>query len=129
MHDIKYIRENGEVFDAAMQRRGLDPQSKIILEIDASVRAVQTELQDMQAARNAESKRIGELKKAGEDAQAVMDSVASMKEKMSELEEIQRVKVNSLNTHLAGLPNIMADDVPDGADGRRSIMRLVRRWA
>ena len=34
MHDIKEIRDNPEMFDSSLMRRGLEPQSKIILQLD-----------------------------------------------------------------------------------------------
>ena len=34
MHDIKEIRDNPEMFDSSLIRRGLEPQSKIILQLD-----------------------------------------------------------------------------------------------
>ena len=116
MHDIKYIRDNAGDFDKAMARRGLGVQSAAILKLDGQRRAVQTELQELQAKRNEESKKIGELKKAGEDAQGAMDAVAAIKEQMGALEEEERELAQGLNDVLAGLPNILADDVPDGAD-------------
>lgn len=116
MHDIKYIRENPDAFDAAMQRRGKGAQSSSLLKLDEERRAIQTELQELQAKRNEESKKIGEIKKSGGDAQAQMDAVAAMKDDMAALEERERTVASSLDQHLAGLPNIMAEDVPDGAD-------------
>jgi len=95
MHDIKYIRENGEAFNDAMARRGLQSQSYEILQIDEARRDVQTQLQELQAARNAESKKIGQLKAAGEDASAVMEAVGAMKAKMAELEEEERTLASS----------------------------------
>lgn len=126
MHDIKYIRENGEAFDAAMERRGLGAMSSVIIDMDQARRDVQTKLQELQAARNAESKKIGEIKKAGGDAQGAMDAVAAIKAEMGALEEKERVLAHGLNEHLAGLPNIMADDVPDGADEDENVE--VRTW-
>ncbi len=116
MHDIKYIRENAVDFDKAMKRRGQEPQSDALLSLDQERRDVQTQLQELQAKRNEESKKIGEIKKSGGDAQSIMDSVAAMKAEMSELEERERNLAENLKQHLAGLPNIMADDVPDGED-------------
>ena len=116
MHDIKFIRENPEAFDEAMARRGKQAQSSSLLKLDTERREVQTELQQLQQERNEASKKIGEIKKAGGDAQEAMDAVAALKDKMGELEERERTIANSLNQHLAGLPNIMAEDVPDGAD-------------
>jgi seryl-tRNA synthetase len=34
MHDIKWIRENPEAFDAGLKRRGLEPQSAALLALD-----------------------------------------------------------------------------------------------
>ena len=121
MHDIKYIRDNPADFDAAMARRGLESQSPALLKLDEERRAVQTELQDVQAARNEKSKKIGEIKREGGDAQAIMDEVAGLKDKMSALEERERTLGESLNQHLAGLPNIMAEDVPDGEDEEQNV--------
>lgn len=126
MHDLKMIRDNPEDFDKAMARRGFEAQSPAILALDEERRSVQTELQELQAKRNEESKKIGEIKKSGGDAQEAMDAVAALKTQMGELEEKERTVANSLNQHLAGLPNIMADDVPDGADEDENVE--MRNW-
>ena len=121
MHDIRYIRENPQDFDCAMTRRGLGAQSADILTLDEERRAIQTELQNVQAARNEKSKSIGAIKKSGGDADAIMAEVGALKTQMAELEERERTKAESLNQHLAGLPNIMAADVPDGADESENV--------
>ncbi len=116
MHDLRAIRENPAAFDAAMKRRKLEPQSPAILKLDEERRAVQTELQRLQAARNDKSKQIGEVKKSGGDAQALMDEVSALKNQMTDLEEKERTIGESLNLHLSSLPNILFDEVPDGKD-------------
>ena len=68
MHDIRFIREHPEAFDAAMARRGLDPMASDILEMDSRRRALQGQIQDMQSRRNVASKEIGMRKGKGEDA-------------------------------------------------------------
>lgn len=116
MHDIKFIRDNAKAFDAAMARRKLEPQSPDILKMDEERRAVQTELQKIQAERNAKSQKIGEIKKSGGDAQSVMDEVAAMKTRMTELEEKERTLGEALTLQLSSLPNILSDETPDGKD-------------
>ncbi len=116
MHDLRAIRENPAAFDAAMKRRKLEPQSADILKMDEERRAIQTELQKLQAERNEKSKAIGEIKKTGGDAQAAMDHVAAIKNNMTDLEEKERTVAESLNQHLASLPNILFDEVADGKD-------------
>ena len=87
MFDIRAIRENPENFDKALARRSLEPQSPALLQLDEERRAIQTELQGLQAERNEKSKKIGEIKREGGDAQAIMDEVAALKNRMAALEE------------------------------------------
>lgn len=116
MHDIKAIRDNPEAFDAAMKRRKLSAQTPDILRLDGERRAVQTQLQELQAQRNAESHKIGEIKKAKGDATEQMKLVNALKDKMTELEDGERELADQLHRVLAGLPNVMAAEVPDGKD-------------
>lgn len=126
MHDIKFVRENPEKFDKAMKRRGLGAQSSTILELDEKHRSVMTELQTIQAERNDKSKMIGQIKREGGDADAVMAEVASLKDKMAQLEDVDRAMFAELSQIMAALPNIMADDVPDGADEDENVE--IRTW-
>ncbi len=52
MHDIKYIRENPELFDANLNKRGVEASSKEILFIDNERRKLQTLIQEKQKSRN-----------------------------------------------------------------------------
>ncbi|MBB4210337.1 seryl-tRNA synthetase [Rhodothalassium salexigens DSM 2132] len=126
MFDIKAIRDNPAAFDAGLARRGLEPRSADLLDLDARRRALITEAQEAQSRRNAASKDIGRAKKAGEDAQALIDEVAGLKTRLAELEaERDRVETQ-LTEALAWLPNTPADDVPDGADENDNVE--LRRW-
>jgi seryl-tRNA synthetase len=116
MHDIKWIRENPEAFDRGLARRGMEAISAQVLEIDAQNRAMTTELQDLQTRRNDASKQIGVLKGKGEDADALMGEVAELKERMASLETGQNEAGAAIQALLEGLPNVPAEDVPDGVD-------------
>ncbi|MCB1784176.1 MAG: serine--tRNA ligase [Alphaproteobacteria bacterium] len=126
MHDIKYIRDNAGEFDKAMARRGLGAQSPAILALDEERRGVLTRLQEMQARRNDESRKIGEIKKSGGDASAQMEAVAAMKVDMAAMEGSVRDLEMKQSHILAGLPNIMGPDVPDGADESENVE--LRKW-
>lgn len=128
MHDIQFIRENPEKFDAAMKRRGLEPQSPAILAIDGKRRSVITQTQELQSKRNELSKSVGELMKAGkrDEAETVKAEVSGMKDRLAELEEAERQVNEELKTALAKLPAIMLDDVPDGEDDSENVE--VSRW-
>ncbi|WP_417457371.1 serine--tRNA ligase [Kordiimonas sp.] len=128
MFDLKFIRENPEAFDAALSRRGEEPRASEIVELDAKHRALLTEAQAAQARRNEASKLIGRAKGQGneEEAQALMDEVSGLKTRLSELEEEERTLGETLNTLLMSLPNMVYDDVPDGADENENVE--VRTW-
>jgi seryl-tRNA synthetase len=116
MHDIKALRENPTSYDANWARRGLSPQTPDIIILDEKRRALQTELQAAQNRRNEASKEIGMVKSKGGDATELMSEVASLKDRMAILEEQERETAQKLNDILSALPNMIASDVPDGAD-------------
>ena len=116
MHDIRRIREDGARFDRAMKRRGIGPVSAAILEADRLWRQGSTELQSLQQRRNQASKQIGLLKGGGQDASALISEVADIKTRMQDLEEQGRLLQVRLDEMLAGLPNYLGGDVPDGVD-------------
>lgn len=115
MHDIRFIREQANVFDRALERRGLPPMSADILALDSERRATQTEMQELQAKRNEVSKQIGEAKRKGEDAAQLMQDVTAIKERLTSLEELDRHFATRMQDTLSGIPNLPFDDVPDGA--------------
>ncbi|MBI1777526.1 MAG: serine--tRNA ligase [Proteobacteria bacterium] len=116
MIDLKAVRDDPAGFDGACMRRGLEPQSARILELDQRRRQVQTELQGLQARRNEASKEVGRLKREGGDADALMAEVARLKERVPELEAADKVLAAELEGILESLPNLPAADVPDGKD-------------
>ncbi len=116
MYDIKWIRENPDLFDRALTRRGLEPISTSVLELDKEYRSMQTSLQEMQAKRNELSSSIGTVKKAGGDINPIMAEVAEIKKEMAEKEEKVRIMGENINKILSSLPNIPSDRCPDGPD-------------
>ena len=128
MFDLKWIRENGEAFDAGLKKRGLLPMSEDILAIDERRRARVTHLQEIQAKRNATSKEIGKAKAAKDDklADRLMKEVADLKEQIQEGEEEERGLISAIHNALAQLPNTPLTDVPDGEDADDNVQ--VRTW-
>ncbi|MEM1400221.1 MAG: serine--tRNA ligase, partial [Pseudomonadota bacterium] len=126
MHDIRAIRDDPSAFDAALARRGLSAEASTLLDLDAKRRGALSQLQDLQTERNEASKQIGVLKREGGDAQALQDRVGTIKGEMARLEEEARHFEEALNQHLAALPNLPANDVPEGADESANVE--IHRW-
>ncbi|MFA7429821.1 MAG: serine--tRNA ligase [Rhodospirillaceae bacterium] len=114
MLDLKWIRENPDALDDALARRGAEPLAARIVAQDERNRAVQTELQTLQARRNEASREIGKVKKDGGDAQALMDEVAAIKQKMADLEDEARQLAADMDAVLLAIPNPPLPEVPAG---------------
>jgi len=144
--DIRWIRENPDAFDKGLARRGLAPLSTQVLRLDKEWREVQTAAEQNQAARGKLSKQIaiantlkkgGRLRDAGvsglkEESRTLVEgaSAASSEQQLAELmrqmteskekqafleAEATRLR-EAVDAALAPLPNLPADDVPDGKD-------------
>ncbi len=115
MHDLRSLRTDPAAFDAAMARRGLPPPSEAILTLDTQRRAALTALQDHQSRRNALSKEIGQAKRTGADTGALEAQAVTLRGDMEALETRAAALEAEVTQRLAGLPNVLDADVPDGA--------------
>ncbi|HQS84575.1 MAG: serine--tRNA ligase [Alphaproteobacteria bacterium 16-39-46] len=120
MFDLKWIRDNQDVFDRGLHHRGLISQSTLLLEMDESLRALQTELQTINESRNAIARKMGELKQKGEDITPLVQEGSRLKNLLPTLEEKERALSQHLFEILAALPNLPQEDVPVG-DGSANI--------
>jgi seryl-tRNA synthetase len=116
MHDIKMIREDAAGFDAKLARRGVLPLSPELLAIDEERRAALATLQELQARRNAVSKKIGEAKRAKDDTSALETEGAGIRGEIEALEADAPRLEALLRDALSKIPNLLDDVVPDGRD-------------
>ena len=128
MHDIRFIRENPEAFDAVMARRGLAPVADQILALDEKRRAVTTRVQEAQSRRNEASKAIGQAMGQGDTdkAEALKAEVAELKKTLPALEEEDRTLAQELQSALLSLPNVLHESVPDGESEDDNV--YLREW-
>jgi seryl-tRNA synthetase len=116
MHDLKLIRENPTWLDNGLERRNMPHQSARIVQLDAQRRALQTRNQEIQQKLNEFSKKIGELKRTGLDVTQLMQEVVSLKETYEDSKRRESLEAIELESLLATVPNIPANDVPYGKD-------------
>ncbi len=121
MHDIKAIRDRSDDYVRGWARRGVAEAAEVVaraLELDRALRAAQTAGQEALAARNAASKAIGAAmgRKDAAEADRLKAEVEGLKGTIAECEETERRVGAELRDLLAGVKNLAADDVPEGAD-------------
>jgi seryl-tRNA synthetase len=132
VHDIKWIRDNPDAFDAGLRKRGIAPGGEVrfsgeLIALDEERRKIITRLQEAQARRNAASKEIGKAKGAKDEAKAatLMAEVNALKDVLAEGEDEQKAADEALRTALSVIPNLPLEDVPEGKDEHDN--REVRR--
>src|SRR5947209_12603998 len=116
MHDLRWIRENPDAFDRGLQRRALPPCVEQVLRLDKEWRAFETAAQEAQAARNRLSREIGGAKSRGEPIDALLRQVEGSKEAEAATAAKTAELRQQIEALLASLPNLPAEEVPDGPD-------------
>lgn len=129
MLDIKFVRENPDVIDAACaSRQNAHWDREKFFELDAERRSVIAEVESLQAERNAISKQIGLFMREGkkDEAEAAKQLVSANKERIAELDQRRGSVEEELTALVAAIPNIPDESVPYGVDD--SDNPEVRRW-
>ena len=125
MHDIRWVRDHPAELDRGLGRRGLPPCAEEVLALDRAWRAAETGAQEAQARRNRISREIGAAKQRGEEIAPLLRQVAEDRDvEAAAAAEAARLRAQ-IDEILAGLPNLPADEVPDGPDETANL--LVRR--
>jgi seryl-tRNA synthetase len=133
MHDIKAIRDDSAAFVRGLARRGMaeaDTVADDLLKKDKDLRELLVRLQTAQARRNDASKLIGQAKAKKDEAgaAALMAEVAGLKDSIQQGEAAQRELEKNLRDALAMIPNLPADDVPDGVDESANVAVTARAF-
>ena len=117
MHDIKAIRENPAAFDAGLARRGDAAMSATLLTLDESRRAKILASEQAQAEQNKASKEVGAAKGRGDEAEfeRLRALVGEKKAEVAAMRDEATALDAQLTDALARIPNLPADNVPDGA--------------
>ena len=129
MLDIKFVRENPDLVDKACEsRQNAHWDREKFFELDEERRSVISEVEKLQAERNAVSKQIGLLMREGkkEEAEAAKEQVAANKDHIARLDQRRGEVEEELTALVAAIPNIPDASVPYGKDD--SDNPEVRKW-
>lgn len=126
MLDPKLLRNDIAHVAHALQRRGIDLDVGHYLALEQRRKDVQLLTEKLQSERNTRSREVGQLKAAGGDIEALRASMADLGAQLeaqkAELDKIQE----QMSDFAMGLPNLPADDVPDGASETDNVS--LRHW-
>ena len=114
MLDIKVIRTETERVKKALARRKEVVDIDALLALDNERREALFEVEKKKNAQNEESKKIPLLKKEGKDVSAIFEDMKKLSAEIKEYDEKIRNLDDKIYKIMLTIPNIPADDVPDG---------------
>ena len=114
MIDIKILRETPELIKDACERRGDKIDVDAIVALDVRNRELTQEVENLRAERNRLSKECRD----NPDARV---KVKDLKHTLSILEGEQEKVSGELHEKMGWLPNLLADDVPEGNDDEANV--------
>lgn len=126
MLDIKFVRNNPQVVQDALVKRGSAVTLEEFLKLDEQRREKLFIVEQMKNKRNLVSEEIGRLKKSGKDAPEMVLEMRELSRQIKEIDEVNKVLEEKLQRILLDLPNIPHDSVPVGEDAADN--PVVRTW-
>src|SRR5215469_2997867 len=129
MIDLRALRDDPDAVKAALARRGVEAaEVDAVLEADVSHRAALRRTEDLRAEVKELSRQVGQARREGDAARA--DELTQRSRALGEEERAASTDADALGervrTGLLYLPNIPAEDAPDGAGEEDNVE--VRRW-
>ncbi|MDP6902995.1 MAG: serine--tRNA ligase [Verrucomicrobiota bacterium] len=119
MLDIKYIRQEPEAAKKRLAARGEEASVlDELFELDEKLRAIVTEVENLQAERNVVSKQIGVLMGQSKQKEAESKKVETRElgDKIDDLNSHKSQAEEAFNALILTLPNLAHDTVPVGPD-------------
>ena len=116
MLEIKFVRQNLESVEKALQTRGQSVSLDAFKTCDDERRAVLQELEALRHQRNVVSDQIADMKKAGENADSVVAEMREVSSKIKSLDKALAEILESFDKIMLGLPNLPHASVPIGKD-------------
>ncbi len=126
MLDIQLLRASLDAVATRLADRGYVFDREAFMALEAERRQSQGRAQELQAARNAQAKKIGQAKTRGEDAAALMAESASINAELGSLEARAEEVQKRQQAFLSVIPNVPHASVPVGKSAQDNVE--VRRW-
>ncbi|MDY5982359.1 MAG: serine--tRNA ligase [Anaeroplasma sp.] len=126
MLDIKFVRENPEVVKENIKKKFQDQKLPLVdevIDIDAKIRSLKVEGENLKAQRNTLSKQIGQLmrEKKIDEANEIKALVSKNNERIAEIDpEIAKLE-EELRNRMLVIPNIVDPSVPVGKDDSMNV--------
>ncbi len=126
MLDIKFVRENMQVVQNALQARGNSLSLDGFIDLEKQRRELLVQVETLKSTRNQVSQAIANMKRNKEDASKEIEEMRLVGEQIAELDNQVRKVEDELRGIMLNIPNIPCSDVPVGKDEHdNKVVRMV----
>ncbi len=126
MIDPKLLRTAAAEVADNLARRNFSFDAAVYGRLEEQRKSLQVDVEQLRAERNTSAKSIGKAKARGEDIAPLLAAVEDLGARLESAEkDLQAVQAELKDVEL-GLPNLLHDDVPVGADENDN--QEVKRW-
>ncbi|MDG7008195.1 MAG: serine--tRNA ligase [Nitrososphaerota archaeon] len=129
MLDVKLLRENPEVIRADLRKRGMTDKLRLVddaIAADSEWRNAKVQSETLRHEMNEVNRKIAALARGKNPIEAEQKRVREISRKEDQYAQVQTTQLQSLETILMGLPNILHESVPVGKDDSENV--TVRTW-
>lgn len=126
MLDPVLLRKDLNAVTEALKARGYELDADRWQALEDQRKQLQKSTEDLQNQRNTSAKSIGQAKARGEDIQPLLDEVANLGDELKQAQDQLGEVQEQLRDLQLDMPNIAADDVPQGADETENVE--IYRW-
>ncbi|MBL3572288.1 MAG: serine--tRNA ligase [Synergistaceae bacterium] len=126
MLDIRWVRENPDVVRQMLENRRTTFPLDELISLDEKRRNLLTEVEELKARRNVESKRIGRSGGQGGDMEGLKEAVREISSRIKDLDQQVAEVEEAQKSLILAIPNAPHISVPVGDDENSNVE--IRRW-
>ena len=126
MISIKNIRDNPQLVQDSVVKKGYEGSIVEINSIDKKYRLITKNLEESRAKKNVVSQQVAESKRNGSNSDDKIAEMRKLGESIKSLEEELNLIKNQLKVKLDEIPNLPHVSVPDGESEKDNV--IIREW-
>jgi seryl-tRNA synthetase len=126
MIDPKLLRQSTQDVADRLSRRGFVLDVKVYQALEERRKELQVTAEQLQSQRNSNAKGVGKAKAQGEDIEPLLAAVKDLGDRLESAQAALSEVQAELQEIELGIPNLLSDDVPDGADESANVE--IRTW-
>jgi seryl-tRNA synthetase len=122
MLGTRFIRQNVELVEESLRKRGQAYDLRPFLDCDAKRRAVLLEVEELKHQRNRVSEQIPQMNKEAQDPSELIVEMREVSQRIKSLDEELSEYEETLHTILMELPNLPHPSVPIGKESEDNVV-------